>query len=327
MRRFLGIRWSGPIGLMACLCLFGCSPEPEDPIRIAINAWPGYEFLYLAQEKGFFQETGAEIRLVEFVSLVDVRAAFDRGLVDGMCCTLIELLLSRNQSDRDPRAVMLTDFSNGLDVVLGGGEIFSISDLKGKRVGAEVGSLNLYVLARALQSQSMNLSDVEIVQLPSTQMSEAFSEGRVDAVVAYPPVSLELVASRGAKTLFSSADIPGEVIDVVCLDHRVIEERIEDVVALIRAWDLSLEFARDHPEEALGIMAKREGMSPDALEGILSQVEVLDSTAQQGLLTAPGGITPTLELVDDTLRDIGQLEGASEIDRAVFRAAIERAAP
>lgn len=327
MRSFRGIRWSGPIGLAAFLCLFACSPEPEEPIRIAINAWPGYEFLYLAQEKGFFQETGAEIRLVEFVSLVDVRTAFDRGLVDGMCCTLVELLLSRNQSGRDPRAVLLTDFSNGLDVVLGSGEIFSVSDLKGKRVGAEVGSLNLYVLARALQSQSMNLSDVEIVQLPSTQMEEAFNEGRVEAVVAYPPVSLELTASRGARTLFSTADIPGEVIDVVCLDRPVIEERIEDVVGMIRAWDLSLEFAREHPEEALAIMAKREGLTSGELEGILNQVEVLDSTAQQGLLTAPGGITPTLELVDRTLREIGQLEGSSEIDSAVFRGAIERAAP
>ena len=47
----------------------GCSPEPKAELRVGINAWPGYEFLYLAQEKGFYRDEGVAVRIIEFNSL------------------------------------------------------------------------------------------------------------------------------------------------------------------------------------------------------------------------------------------------------------------
>ncbi len=36
------------------LFLAGC--ERRHPLRMGLNVWPGYEFLYLAQELGYYKE-------------------------------------------------------------------------------------------------------------------------------------------------------------------------------------------------------------------------------------------------------------------------------
>jgi ABC-type nitrate/sulfonate/bicarbonate transport system substrate-binding protein len=38
------------------LTLGTCAAKPVKVIRIGINPWPGFEFLYLAEQKGFFKE-------------------------------------------------------------------------------------------------------------------------------------------------------------------------------------------------------------------------------------------------------------------------------
>ena len=73
--------------LLCAAWLAGCGRH-EGPIRIGINAWPGNEFLFLAQEKGFFAAQGVDVRLIEYSSLGDVRRAFDRGQIDGMTGTI-----------------------------------------------------------------------------------------------------------------------------------------------------------------------------------------------------------------------------------------------
>src|SRR5437667_11275229 len=119
-----GQRRSRPV-VSAILCaawLAGCAGH-ELPLRIGINAWPANEFLFLAQEKGFFAAQGVDVRLIEYSSLGDVRRAFDRGQLDGMTATLVELLQSREGSRPAPRAFMATNVSNGADVIVARGEI------------------------------------------------------------------------------------------------------------------------------------------------------------------------------------------------------------
>ena len=67
----------------------GCGQAPQPPVRIGINFWPGYEFLYLAEKQGFFKQEGVPVELIQFSSMGDARRAFERGQVDAMAVTLI----------------------------------------------------------------------------------------------------------------------------------------------------------------------------------------------------------------------------------------------
>src|SRR5437870_9350338 len=147
--------------LLCAAWLVGCGGNVP-PLRIGINAWPANEFLFLAQEKGFFAAQGVDVRLIEYGSLGDVRRAFDRGQIDGMSGTLVELLQSRDATRRAPRAFMVTDLSNGSDMILARGSIAAVSGLAGKRVAAEPESVGMFGLARGLARVGMAVVSVGV---------------------------------------------------------------------------------------------------------------------------------------------------------------------
>lgn len=192
------------VAAAAFLC--SCGGADVEPLRIGINPWPGYEYLYLAQEKGFFADEGASIQLLEFSSLGDTRRAFEREQIDGMTCTLIELLQARDQSRRSPQAILATDFSHGTDVILARRPVADIRGLRGEKVGAEVASLGMYMLARALELSEMRLEDVTVVPMDQTSMPAALAQGAVDAVVTYPPSSVEIQREGAGREHVSSKE-------------------------------------------------------------------------------------------------------------------------
>ena len=88
------------VAVVALSLNLGCFPEKPASFRLGIIPWPGYEFLYLAQGKGFYHDEGLEVRIVEFDSLSDARRAYERGQIDALGTTVIEVLQARDTSSR-----------------------------------------------------------------------------------------------------------------------------------------------------------------------------------------------------------------------------------
>ena len=290
--------------------LAGCG-RYEAPLRLGIHAWPGNEFLFLAQEKGFFAAQGVDVRLIEYSSLGDVRRAFDRGQIDGMTATVVELLQSRDATRRSPRAFMVTDISNGADMILARGSIAAVSGLAGKRVAAEPESVGMFMLARALARQGMPFSAVAVVAMDQTDMAKNLDSGWVDAAVTYPPVSFEILQIPGTRMVFSSADIPGEVVDVVALAGDVLERRLDDAARIVRAWDQSLAYAVQHPAEARELMASRERISVEEFAQALAGIQLLSADEQRPLFESGGPLARAIGAAATTLREAAQIRNGS----------------
>ena len=147
-RRFLSM------GAGAAMLLLGgghgCSTERREPIKFAVNPWPGYDPLYVARDKGFFTEAGLAVSLVDMTSLGASRRAFERGQVDGCGATLVEILLAADQSGLSPKITAVVDYSNGADVVIGTSTLAGLKALKGRRIAIEPGTLHIQLLALAL---------------------------------------------------------------------------------------------------------------------------------------------------------------------------------
>ena len=104
-----------------------------EPLAVGTNVWPGYEPLYLARNLGYYNDS---IRLVEYSSATEVLRAIRNKLIDVATLTLDEVLLLR-QSGVDVRSVLVTDISNGGDVIVARPGIETLADLKGRKVGVE----------------------------------------------------------------------------------------------------------------------------------------------------------------------------------------------
>ena len=263
---------------------------PQEILRIGINQWPGYEFLYVAKKEGFFKEAGLNIELIELGSLAETRRAFERKKIDGMAVTLVEILEAYKYSGRIAQIILVLDYSNGADVILGSPLVKSIHDLKGKKIGVEIGSLSLYLVNRALQLNSVKLSEVELVPMKYHEVESSLITGKIDAITTHPPSSVAIKKLHRVNKLFDSSEIPGEIIDVVAIDKDILTRFPELHTKLQQVWAHTLEYVKTNPEEAYNTLIERFDISLNELKGSMKEIFLISSDEQMEYLK-PNGIT------------------------------------
>ena len=300
--------------ILACLTLLlslaSCAPAPPPPIRVATNPWPGYEFLFLADKKGFFRDAGITVQFVETMSLADARRAFERGQVDVFAGTAVELLMSRELSDRKAQAVYVCDYSAGADVILARPPLASVPALKGRRIGLEPATVNVVLLNAALHKHNLHLEDVTIVPLAQNAMPAALARGDVDAVVSYPPVSVALQAGS-MNLVFDSSRTPGEIVDVIAADAEFLRARRGDMAAFVRAFGKAQQYAARCPDEAHDIMARRERLSVEEIRGALRGMRLVTFPEQAAVLAPDGSLATALRTTMEGLHGAGLAENGS----------------
>ena len=291
------------VGLASCM-----SYEP--PLRIALIRWPPFEFLHLAQEKGYFAQEGVEVRLIEFVAVNDTQRAFEHDKIDGGTFSLFQVLQNRDQLKRKMQVPLVIDFSDGADLLLARPAIADVRALRGRRVGVTLSPLDIFFLTRALELHGMTLQDVSLVYVRTADMSEALRKGKVDAITAYPPNSTEVESAGLARPIFSSSRIPGEIVDVLALDEAVIRERPDDVAAVIRAFYRAVRFTQEHPEEAWQIMSARERVTPEEFRGALQTgITLVPLADQKKFLGKDSNLPGVVARVSQVLKEKGLLSG------------------
>jgi NitT/TauT family transport system substrate-binding protein len=261
----------GTTGILFSGCGIGGGQSVDlesDPLLIGTNVWPGYEPLYLARELGYFDSSG--LRLVEYTSATEVIRAFKNDTIGVAALTLDEVLLLR-QDGIDVHVILVIDISNGADVILAKPHIESLADLRGKRVGIESSALGAYVIHRALSMAEMSISDITVVALEVDEQEEAYLDGTVDAVVTFEPMRSRLI-STGARQLFDSTQIPGEVVDVLAVNDEAHERFGEHLQVLLVAWFKALQYQAEQPEKAAQLSSRRMKIAPSevlsALKGL-----------------------------------------------------------
>ena len=155
---------------------------PAPAIRIGIASRPVHELVQLASEKGLFAREGARVEIVEFPESSDARRAYERGQIDGLAGTLVDLALLRRAGARAPVGFAVLGTSRGADALIARPAVAAVSDLRGRRVGIGNGTSAMLVLASA----GLGLGDVTPVPVDHECGPHALADGRVDAVVSSP---------------------------------------------------------------------------------------------------------------------------------------------
>lgn len=276
-------------------------------IRIGINQWPGYEFLFVAQQEGFFKEVGLDVELVELSSLTDVRRAFQNGKVDGMASSLIEIVKAFKYSGRIAQIILVTDHSHGANKIVALNEIKSINDLSGKKIGFQKGAISQYLVKRALQLNNLAESDVTWVSFKEHQLPKALTSRIVDAVTTSPPESLTINKLMKVNTIFSSSDIPYEIINVVSIDRNLMTRFPNIQSKLQQAWARTIEFSNNN-SEAYTTLTQRLSMSMEEFKESLNSILIVNEMDQSNFLAENGYVQNNLR----TIRDFVYKEGPAD---------------
>ena len=268
------------MALTASLAAAG-SIQAAGPLRVGINAWPGYQPLRLADEIKGWEKNGI-IHIEQFASSSQTLAAFRTGALDAAAVTLDEAL--RLLEEKIPvRVVLVIDFSNGADAILARPGVKKFAGLSGKRIGVEKSAVGGYMILRAMEKHHMDPALAQIVAVPFGSHEQAFSSGQVDAVVTFEPVRTKLIKA-GAVELFSSKQIPGEITDVLVVRDQTARKRYRAVKTFVEGWFAALEYMEAKPEEAMGRLAGLMGISAREAKSGFAGLQLPSAAENKALL-------------------------------------------
>lgn len=239
-------------------------------LTIAYSDWPGWVAWDIGLKKGWFDDAGVKVDFKWF-EYVPSMEAFSAGKVDAVAMTNGDQLVT-GASGAPSVALLLNDYSNGNDMVVARPGIDSIEQLKGRKVGVEVGFVSHLLLLNALKGAKLTDKDVQIVNLPTDQTPQALKSGSVDAIVAWQPNSGQALREvAGSKAIFTSSNLPGIIYDVLAVNPKSLAERQPDWEKVASVWFRIADYVRDEKNrsDVLSIMSARVGLSPEQYAGLI----------------------------------------------------------
>ena len=243
------------VGLGAC-----SKPGPsasDMPVRIGYSAWPGWFPWKVSEEKGLFTAAGVPVTLTWFDGYLDSINALNAGQLDCNSQTLGDTL-SSVAGGADLQVVLTNDISSGNDQIIAGPGIRSVADLKGKKVAAEQGTVDHYLLLLGLKKARISEKDITFVPLETGAAAAAFVAGKVDAVGVFAPFTTQALKRT---TLYSSKDFPGAISDHLVCNREFVAKNPEKVQKIVNSWFATLAQIKAEPGPSLAILAKRAGVS------------------------------------------------------------------
>lgn len=247
-----------------------------EPLKIAYNDWPGWVPWEIAIKKGWFKEAGVEVDF-QWIDYVKSMETYSAGGLDGCHMTNGDALVT-GATGKPSIAIIINDYSNGNDMFVAAPGIASVKDMKGKKVGVEQGFVSHLLVLKALEANGMTEDDVEIVNTPNGETPQVLKSGAVSAIAAWQPSSgqaLKLV--DGSKTIFTAADAPGIIYDILYVTPESLEKRREDWKKVVKVWYRVVDYMKneDHLDEVLEIMAGRVNLTADEYEPLLKGTHIL----------------------------------------------------
>jgi len=288
------IRMSGlkklAVSVLATVCSLGATALAE-PLKIAYSDWPGWVTLDVAKEKGFFKDAGVEVELVwmEYLPSMEALAA---GKVDAVTMTNGDAMVT-GATGKPSTCIVLTDFSDGNDMIVAKPGIESFKDLKGKRVGLELNLVEHLLFLKGLEANGMKEEDVTLVNVPTNETPQALSSGGVDAIGAWYPVAGQALKQvAGSTAIYTSADAKGLIYDGIFVTKESLAARRDDWKKVVAAYVKTVDYIQDPATraDAVKIMAARVQVDPAEYEPNMKGTHFLNLEGNLKAMTKGDGL-------------------------------------
>lgn len=246
------------------------------PLKIGYSDWPGWVAWEVGIEKAWFKEEGVEVQF-EWFDYVASMDAFAAGQLDAVSMTNGDTLVTGATGARGVM-FLLNDYSNGNDMLIAQPGITSVKQLKGKKVGVEIGFVGHLLLLNALEKNGLSEKDVELINVPTNETPQVLASGQVDAIVAWQPNSgMALKMVPGSTAIYTSADEPGLIYDFLAASPQSLATRKAEWKKVMKVWYRIVDYLHDPKTRnaAIKIMASRVGLQASEYESFIKGTKIL----------------------------------------------------
>lgn len=277
----------------AALSVLSCLPaKAETPLRIGFSDWPGWTPWQIAIDKGWFKQAGVDVKMQWFDYSASLDA-FSAGKLDGDFIANGDGL-AIGASGAKNILIMLTDYSDGNDQIIGKPGITSIKQLAGQKVGLEVGLVEHLLLEHALTENDMKISSVTLVNTVTNNTPQVLSSGSVAAVGVWQPIADQAkMQLPGSRAIYTSAQAPGLIYDGLAVSPQSLAAHREEWAKVIGVWYRIEAYINDPKThaDAMKIMAARDGVSPKLYQRYVKGTHLLSLTEAKAAFKKGTGLS------------------------------------
>jgi taurine transport system substrate-binding protein len=296
-----------------------------DEINIGTQQMPNDE--NVAKAKGFFDDLGVKVNLLEFDSGASVVSAIASGDLDLglMGSTPATTAISNNLGVELIWIHAVLGKSEALAVRNDSG-VTKVEELVGKTVATPFGSTGHYSLLSALQLAGVDASAVTVLDMQPKDISAAWQRGDIDAAYVWDPVLTELL--KDGELLTTSEELAAQ--GIITADTEVVttefgEKYPELVAAYIGALEKAQQEYKSNPDDVINTLAEYFKITPEdskiQVEGNvwLTGEEQLEPE-YLGTSSAPGALAEALKKTADFLEEQKSIDKAQDL--AVYQKGI-----
>ena len=295
------------------LSLTGCGGKSkivkgtkENPFILGVSPMAGWYAWYGVQDSGIFEDNGVCVKIEFFPVYSDSLTAFYSGRVDGICIAGSDTIAPYNEGV-DLKTVLVTDTSYGADGLVVKDGINSVTDLKGKTVATEVGTLEHMFLLKTLEKFGMTIDDINFVNMTINDAGPAFIAGSVDAAVLWEP-TLSMAISSGGKLLYSSKETPGLIPDTFAVSERVMNSSGEHVQKIVDSWFDGTKLLNSRDDAFIEAIARDAELTKEEYLNMLDGVTIYDKEMNKEIFSDGNNYDHLIYTLNDTAQFLLDVE-------------------
>ena len=243
--------------------------------------------LWVAKEKGWLEEAFAE---------VDVEIAwteFQSGppQFEGIAAGKLDITevgntppLSGQSAGIDFKEIALLSNGETNNAILlpDGSDVQSMKDLEGKKVAVAKGSSAFGLLYAAFESEGVDPSKVEVIQLQPDEAQPAFENGSVDAWATWEPFISYQTVGNNATALLKGKDVDTYGSMFTIARTAFTEQNPELVAIYLEVYQKATNWMTDNPQEAVQFFADLKDIDSIIVEEVLKntpyEIQVINDT-------------------------------------------------
>jgi len=238
--------------------------------------------VYVAKEKGFYADAGLDVEITHSSGKGEHIQYLAAGQIDVTTADAANVLQRRSEAGV-PLVSIATIGQRGQQAfaALRGSNINSISDWRGRTIGFKgTPTFDLLALIRA---NGLQESDVDLVNVGFDP--RVLTEGLVDVYPVYKSNEPYLLEKMGfALDLWDPADAGIRTLGLTYVTtDQLIQDKPEELTIFLRETLRGIEYAADHPEEAIQItLGYCDPETDPAHMANMLAVELKDATSPNG---------------------------------------------
>ena len=229
--------------------------------------------IFIADEKGFFDEHGIK---PEFVNYQDAPATLNalRGGAIDFALSADFTIAVKSFDVPDLRVIARVGSSRRVELVMRADRGYrSIRDLRGKSIGIIPLTQADFELGHLLRQAEMTEDDVVVVHDSPSVIRDLMIDGTLDAAVIWDPFTWAIQQKLQNNVVTQPAHFFGGTQWLLATTDDYLQSKPSVALAVLRALREAEQFARENPESVLVILADRLYLSPEYMDSTFKKID------------------------------------------------------